>query len=422
MQNLKSALAKLPESPGVYLFRNASDELLYVGKSISIKKRVSSYFAHKNLGAKTNALVTKISSISHIKVFSEFEALLLESDLIRTNKPFYNIIAKDDKSPIYIKITKSDIPLVEILRKPQLSRKDFIKGPFPSAKATRSILRQIRHIFPYCHHKNPKKACLYVHLGLCPYPFGSQEAKQKYLDNIKNIKKLLSGKAKALVRDLTGQMQNAAKNQDFEQAQILKAQMQNIEYLTTTYTLPREFLEKPTLVDDLTMNRLVDLKEKLSLAKIPKRIECFDISNISGKLATGSMVVMTNGFPDKSQYRRFKIKFTHKPDDFEMIREVVARRLKNDWPIADLMIIDGGKGQLSSALEMINKYHPGIPVVSLAKRLEEIYLPYQSEPLSLPKESPARQLAQQIRDEAHRFAITYHRLLRSKNFLNNKST
>lgn len=417
MQNLKYSLAKLPESAGVYLFRDTKGELLYVGKSISIKKRVSSYFADKNLGAKTNALVAKISSISHIKVFSEFEALLLESDLIRTNRPFYNIIAKDDKSPIYIKISKSEVPLVEIIRKPEPSKKDFVKGPFPSGKTTRGILRQIRHIFPYCHHKNPKKPCLYVHLGLCPYPYGSQEAKQIYMHNIKNIKKLLSGKAKPLVRDLTQEMQNAAKNQNFERAQILKVQIQNIEYLTTTYTLPREFLEKPTLVDDLTMTRLVDLKEKLSLAKIPKRIECFDISNIGGKLATGSMVVMTNGLPNKSQYRRFKIKFTHKPDDFEMIREVVARRLKNDWPTADLMIIDGGKGQLSSAQEMINKYHPGIPVVSLAKRLEEIYLPGQSEPISLPKESPARQLAQQIRDEAHRFAITYHRLLRFKAFI-----
>jgi excinuclease ABC subunit C len=212
-------------------------------------------------------------------------------------------------------------------------------------------------------------------------------------------------------------MQEAAASLRYEDAQIVKKQIQNIEYLTTTYIPPREFLEQPTLVDDLTLTRLKDLKDKLNLKKVPKRIECYDISNIAGYLATGSMVVFINGYPEKSQYRRFRVKFTRRPNDFAMIKEVIARRFKNDWPLPDLVIIDGGKGQLSSALEIINTYHPGIPVVSLAKRLEEIYTPGESRPITLPKESPARQLTQAIRDEAHRFAITYHRLLRSKNFL-----
>lgn len=417
MASIKDKINKLPDTPGVYLFYGQDNILLYVGKSLSIKKRVLSYFTNKNLGQKTDKLVSKIQDIKYIKVFSEFEALLLESDLIRTNNPFYNTIAKDDKSPIYIRITKTDIPLVEIVRRPQSFKKDFIKGPFPSAKSTRTILRNIRQIFPYCHHNNPRKPCLFVHLGLCPYPYASQQAREKYLQNIANMKKLLSGKDKSLGRKLKSQMQQASQELKYEEALVAKKQIQNMEYLTTTYTHPREFLEKPTLVDDLTLTRLKDLKNKLNLAKIPVRVECYDISNIQGNFATGSMVVAINGNPDKSQYRRFKIKFTHKPNDFEMIKEVIARRLKNDWPTADLMIIDGGKGQLNSALEMINKYHSGIPVVSLAKRLEEIYVPNQQDPISLPKESPARQLAQAIRDEAHRFAITYHRLLRSKDFI-----
>ena len=173
----------------------------------------------------------------------------------------------------------------------------------------------------------------------------------------------------------------------------------------------------PTLVNDLTAARLKDLKEKLGLAKIPKRIECYDISNISGKLATGSMVVASFGKIDKGEYRKFKIKFKNTPDDYEMLKEVLSRRFKNDWPKPDLIIIDGGRGQLNASLSILRKFDSAISIASIAKRLEEIYVPDKITPISLPKESPARQLAQEIRDEAHRFAITYHRLLRSKNLL-----
>lgn len=416
---LKKQINELPQEPGIYKFFDSGSNLLYVGKSLSIKKRVLSYFANKNLGAKTNELVEKISSIGYIKVLSEFEALLLESDLIRQYKPYYNIQSKDDKSPIYIRITAGEVPLIELTRKAALSmsKRDFVKGPFPSAKTTRQILRSVRRIFPYCHHKNPKKPCLFVHLGLCPYPYAGQISKDQYKTTIKNIKNLLSGKSKQLLRQLKKEMQTYAKNEQFEEANIAKVQLQKLEYITTTYHTPREYLEQPTLVDDLTQTRLNDLKEKLTLTKAPRRIECYDISNISGKMATGSMAVFLNGRPQKDQYRRFKIKFKDTPDDFEMIRETLSRRFKNPWPDADLIIIDGGRGQLSSALEIVNKYDKKIPIVSLAKKQEQIYTPTSSDPISLPKESPARQLAQALRDEAHRFAITYHRLLRSRDFL-----
>lgn len=417
--DLKRKITNLPTDPGIYQFFDDQGNLLYVGKSISIRKRVASYFAKSNLGPKTNQLVAKIADIKYIKVTSEFEALLLESNLIRQYQPFYNTISKDDKSPIYIRITNGDVPLIELTRKtpPSSSKRSFIKGPFPSAKTTRQILRSIRRIFPYCHHKNPKKPCLFVHLGLCPYPYQGSEAKQQYEKTIKNIKNLLSGKSKQLVRDLRNEMVAYSKDERFEKANMIKNQLQKLEYVTTTYRLPREYLEQPTLVDDLTKTRLVDLKEKLSLAKVPRRIECYDISNISGKLATGSMVVFLSGRPQKDQYRRFKIKFKNTPDDFEMIRETLARRFKNSWPEADLIIVDGGKGQLSAAVEIAKKYSKSMPIISLAKKLEEIYIPNKPEPIKLPKESPARQLAQALRDEAHRFAITYHRLLRSKAFV-----
>lgn len=426
MGNLKSKITSLsrtnmmqglPNCPGVYMFYDASGKLLYVGKSVSIKKRVNSYFRTKSLGPKTDLLVSKIANVKYIKVFSEFEALLLEAELIRQNLPFFNSIAKDDKSPIYIKIAGPKVPLVSLERKRNLKTNEFVKGPFPSAKSAKDILHMTRKIFPYCHHKNPRKPCLYVHLGLCPYPWGSEQARTKYLQNIAKIKKLLTGQSKHLASDLTREMKQLADLQKFEEAALVKKQIEKLQYLSTTYHAPAEFLEQPTLVDDLTLKRLENLKKVLELAKIPKRIECYDISNISGTLATGSMVVLSNGKFDKSSYRRFKIKFTHKPNDYEMIREVIVRRIKNDWPKPDLMIIDGGRGQLNSALSIINKYKYQKKVVSLAKRLEEIYIPNKVLPIKLPKESPARQLIQAARDEAHRFAITYHRLLRSKKLL-----
>ena len=413
MKHLTDRIQNLPETPGVYFFFDSGGKLLYVGKSVSVKKRVASYFQSKNLGPKTNQLVAKIAKIRVVKVFSEFEALLLEANYIKKYQPFFNTVAKDDKSPIYIKIA-GDPPLVSTTRREKSQKSIFIKGPFPQAKTTREVLRMIRKIFPYCHHKNPQKPCLYVHLGLCPYPYGDKQAKTTYLNSITKVKKLLSGNSKSLIRDLTGEMKTLSNMQKYEEADEVKKQIEKIQYITSTYHTPEEFLAQPTLVDDQIAQRLNQLQTILELEKMPRRIECYDISNISGKFATGAMVVFSGGQPDKSQYRRFRIKFTHKPNDYEMIREVLARRLKNDWHKPDLVIIDGGRGQLNSALSVINKFKKSIRVISLAKRFEEIYTPDKILPISLPKESPARQLAQQIRDEAHRFAVTYHRLLRSK--------
>lgn len=413
-------IKQLPDTPGVYIFYDRDLSVIYVGKSVSIKKRVASYFSNRHLGPKTGMLVSKIENIGHLKVFSEFEALLLEAELIRKHKPFYNVQAKDDKSPLYIKISSGEIPLVELARKQIKEKGDFVVGPFPSAKSTREVMRLIRRIFPYCQHKKAPKKCLYVHLGLCPYPYSSEEAKEKYRTDIEKIKKFLSGKSKAVVRQLMLQMKELSSGQKYEDANEIKKQIAKIEYLLTKYHTPREFLETPTLVDDLAITRLKDIKETLDLEKIPKRIECFDISNFQGKLATGSMAVFIDGRPEKSQYRRFKIKFSMKPNDYEMFSEVLRRRLKNDWPAPDLIIVDGGRGQLNAALSTLSKFKFKIPVVSLAKRLEEIFVPAKVLPISLPKESPARQLVQALRDEAHRFAISYHRMLRSKEFIANK--
>ena len=410
--------SKIPDNPGIYQFLDKSGQIIYIGKSRSLKKRVASYFQNNNLGPKTNLMISQVKDIKFIKVFSEFEAILLEANLIKDNQPFFNAQAKDDKNPLYIKITNDIVPLISTTRQQKTKGGVFLKGPFTSAKTAKDILKIVRRIFPYCNHKNPKKPCLYVHLGLCPYPYESKTALVKYHKNITRIKKLLNGQSKILIRELKKDMQNLSLFQLYEQADEIKKKILQLEFLSTTYHAPKEFLERPTLVDDITLSKLKDLQIVLNLKKNPRRIECYDISNISGLLATGSMVVFKNGQKSKDQYRKFKIKFSKKPDDYRMLSEVLTRRFKNKWPLPDLIIIDGGKGQLNCALNVLGRFKLDIPVISLAKRFEEIYTPYLVLPIRLLKASQARQLSQEIRDEAHRFAISYHRLLRSKQLLN----
>lgn len=412
--DLKKAISKLPASCGVYIFLDKWGKTIYVGKSIAIKKRVLSYFQNKNLGPKTTLLVKKIANIDFIKVDSEFEALLLEAELIRKRRPFFNSIAKDDKSPLYIKITKDPIPIISLVRKPESSGNAFIKGPFPSSKVARSLLKSIRRIFPYCHHKNPKKPCLYVHLDLCPFPYDSKVNKMQYRKDINSIKRLLSGKSKILIKSLISEMQKYAQQEKYEEAQKIKLQIEKIEYILSNFRDPSEFLRQPTLIDDIADIRLNELRKLLALAEKPQRIECFDISNISGKEATGSMIVFEKGQSKNSEYRKFRIKFKHTPDDYEMIREVLSRRFKNNWPKPNLIVIDGGKGQLNTAHMTLKKSGLNIPVIAIAKKFEEIYSTYRPLPLRLPRDNPALQLIQAARDEAHRFALSYHRLLRTK--------
>ena len=417
MKKFKNKIRKIPDEPGIYKFTDKNDQIIYIGKAKSLKKRVSSYFTNKKLGPKTDLMISKISDIKFTKVFSEFEALLLEAEAIRLNQPFYNIQAKDDKSPLYIKISASYIPLISTVRNEKPKRGVFLKGPFSNSATAGDILKIIRKIFPYCHHKNPKKPCLFVHLDLCPYPYVSDDEREIYLRNITRMKKLLQGKSRQLISELKREMVALSKVQKYEQASDIKKKIEQLEFLTTTYHAPKEFLETPTLVDDLTLQKLKKLQNLLGFENLPKRIECFDISNIQGKYATGSMVVFQNGKRSKEDYRRFKIKFVKKPDDYAMLREILLRRLKNNWPKPDLVIIDGGRGQLNTALSAISKSKQRLFVISIAKRFEEIYISGKVLPLSLPQEDMARQLVEEIRNEAHRFAISYHRLLRAKSFL-----
>ncbi len=415
-------VAAVPHDPGIYKFLDSQGEIIYVGKAKDLKIRVSSYFRHDSGHTeKTKAMVLEIADLSYVVVLSEFEALLLEIKLINKLKPPYNILAKDDKSFLYIKIDKrAQVPIVEAVRKQMPHRGVFLIGPFPSGRTVRSVLRNIRHAFPYCTHRRPQKSCLYAHLGLCPDPWHSSESLADYRKTIDKIVLLLSGKSSVLSRSLSKEMEEASKREDYEQASVLKKQIEDIAYITQSFHQPEDYLAQPGLVEEKTREQLKELKDILGLRDIPIRIECYDISNFQGREATGSMVVFTGGAPDKSQYRRFKIKRSTKsggPDDFAMMREVIGRRLHNDWPRPDLMIIDGGKGQLSSAMSVVLEIDPTLVVVSLAKRIEEIFVPGHSQSIVLPMNSPALTLVRALRDEAHRFAITYHRKLRSKKLI-----
>lgn len=411
--DFKSTINKLPNTPGIYIFKDKNNNIIYIGKSQAIRKRVRSYFLDGTLGAKTKSLVKRLANISYIQVNSDFEAILLESELIKKYKPFFNIQAKDNKKPLYIKITNDKIPLV-LLSRLDKEQGIFLKGPFQSSKTARQILKVSRKTFPFCHHKNPPKPCLYTHLNLCPYPYLSKKTQVEYIKSINKLKKLLSGNHKKLIKNLILEMKVLSHKQKFEQAEIVKKQIAKIQEILTINFNKSELLNRPGLAEDVALTRLADLKRVLILKKIPKRIECFDVSDLQGKNATGSMAVFINGVSEKSQYRKFKIRFAKKPNDYQMLKEVLLRRFHNNWDIPDIVVIDGGKGHLNTALTALKKFNLQIIVISIAKRYEQIYIQNIHKPLTLSKESPARQLIQAARDEAHRFALAYHKILRAK--------
>lgn len=420
----------MPTKPGVYFFLNEKSEVLYVGKAKNLKKRVSSYFQkNAELGTKTNILVSHISKIKTIIVSSEIEAFLLEAKYIKKFKPKYNVKLADDKAYPMIRITVKDpYPKVLIVRRPD-DKNSVYFGPFPNAAgALRIVLKTIRRIFPYQSVSNhSKRICLYYHLGLCPCPpvFNSLELKKEYKKTIKHVIDFLSGNTKKIIKDLTKERDVLSKNEEFEKAKLLQDKITSIELITNPVYRRFDYETNPNLEQDIPSVPLSSLRYILSQngmnIKKLERVECYDISNISGTNATGSMVVFINGEKDGSKYRKFKIRTLNSPNDFGMIEEVLKRRLNHrEWPYPDLIIVDGGKGQVGAAAKILSlskDFSAAIPVIGLAKK-EETIITSDFKEISLSKNSEALKLVMRIRDEAHRFALTYHRKLRSKNLLN----
>ena len=414
----------LSTKPGIYLFLDRKGNILYVGKAKNLKKRVSSYFLKKiDLGAKTGILISQIAKIKTIVVNSEIEAFLLENQYIKRYKPKYNIKLTDDKAYPMIRITMKDkYPKVLIARRPD-DKNSVYFGPFPNgAQALRIVLKTIRRIFPYQSVPNhAKKICLYYHLGLCPCPpvFDTPGANREYRKNIKHIINFLNGNTKKIIKDLKKERNFLSKNEDFEKASLLQNKIAAIALVTDPFYKTRLDLDiNPNLISDLREKEIQDLTNILNknciYVKSLKRIECFDISNTSGTNSTGSMVTFINGEKNSSWYRKFKIKTLNGPNDFGMIEEVLKRRLNHkEWSYPDLIIVDGGKGQVSTGVKVLQNIDLKIPIIGLAKK-EETIVTSDLKEINLPQDSSALKLIMRIRDEAHRFAITYHHKLRSK--------
>lgn len=417
--------SSLPSKPGVYLFKNDKNRVLYVGKAKDLKKRVASYFQKGAHDAKTTHLVSEVKNIEHIVVNSEIEAFLLEAELIKKNKPYYNIRFTDDKSYPYIMISHDKIPYVALIRRKSTKNADYF-GPYPDAGSVKTVLKLLRRIFPYESVKNhSKKKCLYYHLNLCPCVQAEPKNLPIYKKNIANLKRFLSGETDLVIKLLDKELKKAVKEERFEDARTIQRQIESIEKITEKTFDPFIYLSRPNAQAFREKEENEDLrlllKEEGLTIPILERIECYDISNFQGTNATGSMTVFINGSATQNEYRRFKIRRLNTPNDFAMHQEVVSRRLKHkEWNAPNLIIIDGGKGQVSSILQVLAHLNVKIPVIGLAKRFETLIVPVKSggkihfKEIKVPLSRPALNLSRRIRNEAHRFAINYHRLLRNK--------
>ena len=412
----------LPSHPGVYLFKNSAGKILYVGKALNLRNRVKSYFRGINSNPKINLLVASTRDIDWIQVDSSLEALILEADLIKKNKPKFNTQLKDDKDYLYIKIPREPFPRVLTARKHDLKNAKYFFGPYPSSKSVRTTLKILRPIFPFRTCKvNQGKACFYYHLGLCPGVCVGKINETQYLKNLKNIVSFLNGQKNDVLAKLEKEMKEFSIKREFEKAATVRNQIKSIQYVTAkTYDIS-EYLNNKYGLENIRERELINLTKILDLKNVPKRIEGYDISNIQGNLAVGSMVVFTEGESDKNEYRRFRIKTVKKISDVDMIKEVLTRRFKNSWAQPDLIIVDGGKAQLNASFSTLRNSKVKTPVVALAKKNEEIFTIERKKPIKLELNSEALHIVQRLRDEAHRFAHSYHSLLRKKSLFDFKS-
>ena len=533
----------IPNSPGVYKFLNQNKNIIYVGKSKNLKKRVKSYFRKRLDNNKIIKMVKETEKIEFDITYSEHDALLLENNLIKENKPKYNVLLRDDKTFPYIAITKERFPRIYTTRKINLEKEEVF-GPYTNVKSMRNILKLIKSLYKIrnCNLKLTEKnieqkkfkVCLEYHIGNCKGGCEGYQEEENYQNDIEEIKSIIKGKNLELLKSLNKKMKSLSKNLEFEKAQNIKDRIFELESFTSKSIIVNHklndidvfgilvdekyyyinymkinggiiigsetFKTKKTIENKLTELRqiifntkkrynsisnqiisniplykiipdgvkchvpkygdknkliemsiknvlfykknlynekkerktkklsiLIDLKNKLKLKNIPFQIDCFDISNTQGKNTAASLVTFKDGYPHKKKYRKFKIRcINESPDDYASIREVIIRHyskiLSNNLNLPDLIIIDGGKGQLSSACKELKKLklYNKINIIGIAKKLEEIYFPNDSIPILLNKKSAHLKLIQQIRNEAHRFAISYHKDLRSKTFLDSK--
>ena len=421
----------------MYEFRDKQRKILYIGKATSLKDRVGSYFL-KNAHMDRPNIEPMILQVADIKIHetdSVLEALILESNLIKKHQPKYNVMAKDDKSFAYAIIAKEEYPRVLIVRETDIkkfqiskshqssafpfrepssrnsSKPSFSKsfGPYTSKRQLEIALKLIRRIFPYHSAKRATSQCCFDHqIGLCPGPYAGAISKKDYLKNIHGIEMILQGKKKNLLVELKKKMREYAKKNEFEKATEARNRIFALNHIRDVALISEEI-------------KIPDTKYQIQNT----RIEAYDISNIAGDYAVGSMVVFANGKPDKSQYRKFKIKTISGIDDVAMMREVLYRRFKNNWPKPDLLLLDGGKGHLNMAQSVLNDLNLDIPIIAVAKgptrKISNFKFQISNQAQKLKSKKlknifENKTLLANIANEAHRFAISYHKKLRSKNW------
>ncbi|HBI17058.1 MAG TPA: hypothetical protein DDY52_02830 [Candidatus Moranbacteria bacterium] len=408
---IKNRLKKLPPSSGVYIFKDKHGEIVYVGKATTLKSRVSSYFLNKANQEFLRPIERMIRLVTDIKVIETetvMEALILEANLIRKYQPKWNVDGKDDKSFSYFAITKEDFPRIFIKHESDLVMEEkrdlknknlkyaYFYGPYTSKFQMQIVLKIVRRIFPY-HSRNEKseKGCLEFQIGLCPGPYDDAISKEDYKNNIQGIRMILRGKKKRLVKMLEREMEKYSKEENFEKALELRNKIFALRHIQEIALLKRD--EENGLKNTI-------------------RIEAYDISNISGSFAVGSMIVFKGNDPDKSQYRKFKIKTVAGSDDLAMMKEVLLRRFRNDWPLPDLIILDGGKGHYNMGIKILGENSIDIPLAGIAKgptrKKLEVIGKGNIKDKKIKDILKDERLLKKITDEAHRFAITYHKKIR----------
>lgn len=412
--SIEKQIKKAPQKPGIYIFKNRTGEVLYIGKAGNLKKRVSQYLRPDIERPFLKHLMNEAKKVDFKTTGSEIEALILESKLIKERQPKYNVMLRDGKRHFYVGFSNDDFPKIFIGHQPTKF------GPFTDGTALKTTMRILRRALPYCNclsARDPAKRdkqkhnnfCLNYHIGKCPgYCCLKKQAGKtqsgNYRKNIKAVMEILSGKKDPVIKNLKKELSQLAQRQDFEKAIELRNKIEKLE----------KIFENAKIIQDAKYETegtgLVIEKLKLifKLTRIPRRIEGYDISNIQGKNAVGAMVVFTEGRPDKNEYRKFKIIFRQTPDDTAMLKEVLLRRFNHpEWPKPDLLFIDGGRAQLNAAKNAACK---NIPIISLAKGKKEVFSTALDKPVPVTKLPPeVRNLILHIDYEAHRFAIAYYR-------------
>ena len=394
--NAKNLYHHIPETPGVYLMKDARENLLYIGKAANLKRRVSSYFTRPH-DYRIQKMVSEIRSIDYKKTDTALEALILEASLIKKHQPPFNVREKDDKSFLFVEITKEKFPRVLLVRgKDKKNKGGLFYGPFISGLSIHEALKILRRIFPWSIHPMEiigtfKKPCFDSQIGLCPGTCMGAISPTDYKKNIRNLKLIFEGKKEKILKTLEKEMAVESNKLQFERAAKLRGQIFALTHIQDVALIRNSEFGFP------------------ELQKEPIRIEGYDISNISGDSAVGSMVVFTNGKANVEQYRKFKIRTIKQSNDVGMLKEILHRRLKHsEWPLPSVMLIDGGKPQVNAVREVLEEFGFRIPIVGIAKGPAR----KKNEFIGVVPNNTTEKILIRVRDEAHRFAISYHRVLR----------